>query len=91
MTRYYQWRENLASSSSRLQTLDSMLIEINIQLRRTLGVMSYLTGVKSDKDICSMLSNASSCINELWLKASHELDISEKRHENRKQSDGTTK
>lgn len=91
MNRYYQWRENVAYSSGRLRVIDSMLIEIIMQLRSTLGIQSALTGIKSEEDICSMLSNASKCINELWIKTDHELDIAEKKHESRKQSDGKTK
>ena len=88
MNRYYQWRENVAYSSARLHVIDSMLIEIIIQLRSTLGIQSAMTGIRSEEDICSMLSNASRCINELWLKTDHELDIAEMKHESRKQSDG---
>ena len=88
MNRYYQWRENVVYSSARLRVIDSMLIEIIIQLRSTLGLQTAMTGIRSEEDICSMLSNASRCINELWLKTDHELDIAEKKHESRKQSDG---
>lgn len=91
MSEYHRWRENVAYSSARLRVIDSMLIEIIMQLRSTLGIQSALTGIKSEEDICSMLSNASRCINELWIKTDHELDIAEDKHERRKQSDRKTK
>lgn len=84
MNRYYQWRENVAYSAGRLRVIDSMLIEIIMQLRSTLGIQSAMTGIKSEEDICSMLSNASKCINELWVKTDNELNIAEKKHESRK-------
>ena len=91
MNRYHQWRENVAYSSGRLRVIDSMLLEIIMQLRSTLGIQSAMTGIKSEEDICSMLGNASRRINELLFKADHELDIAEEKHESRKQCDGKTK
>lgn len=84
MNRYYQWRENVAYSSARLRVIDSMLIEIIIQLRSTLGLQTAMTGTKSEYDICSMLRNASQCINELLFKTDNELDIAEAKHESRR-------
>lgn len=91
MNEYYQWRENVAYSSGRLRVINSMLIEIIMQLRSTLGIQSATTGIRSEEDICSMLSNANKCIDDLCLKTDHELDIAEEKHESRKQSDGKTK
>ena len=87
MNGYYQWRENVAYSSARLRVIDSMLIEVIIQLRSTLGLQTAMTGIRSEEDICSMLSNASRCVNELLFKADHELNIAEEKHESRKQEE----
>ena len=87
MNRYYQWRENVAYSSGRLRVIDSMLLEIIMQLRSTLGLQTAMTGIRSEEDICSMLSNASRCVNELLFKADHELNIAEEKHESRKQEE----
>ena len=90
MSGYHSWRENVVWTHAKLSIIMYLLYELNDQLRPAPGIMGC-SGFSLDAERFECISNAARDIRDLRWHLDKMLDEAERKHENRKRSDGKTK